>query len=365
MQMISLEVVVRNINFNALFPRKVVYCGSLFFSKDGGRGPTYPSSEERSGTVRRDRLQSVDQPPNRRNKSTKLQRQSSLVRKKVESLPSFWPVFIILVTIAQVAGMVVLLVIYGTEEGLAPVRVTPEERTDVFPSLKNISGNELVTYYRSVNLWFGLSPPNMIAIGAKFTPCMRIDFGIRSRNSRDRDMEGNLGCCKNQQNVGTVPFRDCAFSDITSTNTTSTQNGTGFDPNIECSNNRSAFFPNNFYPCCISITGQCKVMHMRECMDRGGWYHTEVDSCREVNCFKDICGFDGFEIGEEDNNPLLPTANQWWRWILSVFIHLGVIHVLIVMPIQLYVGIKIERTIGWLRVGLIYLISGFGGNIVS
>ena len=50
---------------------------------------------------------------------------------------------------------------------------------------------------------------------------------------------------------------------------------------------------------------------------------------------------------------------------MSIFIHLGIIHTLIVVVIQLYVGIKIERTIGWLRVGLIYLISGVGGNIVS
>ena len=70
-------------------------------------------------------------------------------------------------------------------------------------------------------------------------------------------------------------------------------------------------------------------------------------------------------MSEDGGNPTLPEANQFWRWFLSIFIHLGVIHLIIVVPIQLYVGIKIERTIGWLRIGLIYLISGVGGNIVS
>lgn len=85
----------------------------------------------------------------------------------------------------------------------------------------------------------------------------------------------------------------------------------------------------------------------------------------QVNCFENICGFSGTYVGEDSDNPTLPTANQLWRWVLSIFIYLGVIHLVLVLPIQLYVGIKIERTIGWLRIGLIYIISGVGGNIVS
>ena len=90
----------------------------------------------------------------------------------------------------------------------------------------------------------------------------------------------------------------------------------------------------------------------------------------QVNCLRDICQFNGVGIGEETDsngnpNPNRPIAQQFWRWVTSLFIHLGVIHIIIIIPIQLYVGIKIERTIGWLRIGLIYLVSGVGGNIVS
>lgn len=78
-----------------------------------------------------------------------------------------------------------------------------------------------------------------------------------------------------------------------------------------------------------------------------------------------MCGFNGVGIGEEGESGLQPTAQQFWRWFTSIFLHLGVIHLIVYMPIQLYVGIKIERTIGWLRIAIIYILSGVGGNIVS
>ena len=305
--------------------------------------------DERRGTVRRDRLQSVTQddvPPQRRKRKrqTKLQRQSTLVRRKVESLPSFWPIFIVIISIVQVVAMIVLLAI----RSLAPIRASPASFTEEFPSLLNETTAAFVTYHRSFNLWIGPTAPNLIRFGAKFPPCMRSDDGIRSRNSEQA--AGNLGCCRNAQWRGTTVHSDCADFAHPS-------NQTSFTTNETCLA--------NFHPCCISITGQCRVMHTQECIARNGKMHQEADNCREVNCLRDVCGFKEVYVGESGDNEILPTANQFWRWILSLFIHLGVIHMIIVMPVQLYVGIKIERTIGWLRVGLIYLISGVGGNLVS
>ena len=269
------------------------------------------------------------------------------MRRKVESLPSFWPVFIVIVSIVQVAAMIVLLAI----RGLAPIRASPESFTEEFPSLLNISTTALVTYHRSFNLWIGPTAPNLILFGAKFPPCMRSDDGIRNRNSEDN--QGDLGCCQNSQWRGTTVHADCADLAHPGSNETS------FQMNATCLELA------NFHPCCISITGQCRVMHIQECTARNGKIHLEADNCREVNCLRDVCGFNEVYVGESGGNEILPTANQFWRWILSVFIHLGVIHMIILMPVQLYVGIKIERTIGWLRIGLIYLISGVGGNLVS
>ena len=320
---------------------------------DGGDGVPQAGSDER--------LQSADQEdvPRRRrkrNKPTKLQRQSTLVRRKVESLPSFWPIFIVLVSAIQVVAMIVLLII----RGLAPIRVSPASFTEEFPSLVSNTTRESVTYYRSFNLWIGPSAPDLILLGAKFTPCMRTDFGIRRRNSAQASARRPLGCCRNAQWVGTTGtgIEECIeFTDFQS-------NRTDFG-NVTCLDEASTLPPPNFHPCCISITGQCRVMHVQECMARNGKPQPDADNCEQVNCLREICGFNEAYIGEADGNFLLPTANQFWRWFLSLFIHLGVIHMIIAMPVQLYVGIKIERTIGWLRVGLIYLISGVGGNIVS
>lgn len=66
-----------------------------------------------------------------------------------------------------------------------------------------------------------------------------------------------------------------------------------------------------------------------------------------------------------EGDPLAPDPQQFWRFFTATYLHLGVIHFLIIIPIQLYVGIKIERTIGWLRILIIYTLSGVGGNLVS
>eukprot|EP00041_Stephanoeca_diplocostata_P032881 m.1067758 g.1067758 ORF g.1067758 m.1067758 type:complete len:207 (-) comp24223_c1_seq9:340-960(-) len=57
--------------------------------------------------------------------------------------------------------------------------------------------------------------------------------------------------------------------------------------------------------------------------------------------------------------------NQWFRFIAPLFIHSGGIHFFLVAIVQLYIGRPIERSIGWLRMGLIYSISGVGGYLVS
>ena len=65
------------------------------------------SGPEHHEGVRRERLTSLDQAVpevqrRKKKKITKLQRQSTLIRREVESLPTFWPVFIILLSIGQV-----------------------------------------------------------------------------------------------------------------------------------------------------------------------------------------------------------------------------------------------------------------------
>lgn len=322
---------------------------------------------ERRGSLRRDRLGSGSQPvelrPRKKKKNTKLQRQSTLVRHKIESLPSFTPWFIIVMSILQVVTLIVLLSING---GVADIRAIPIKHTDEFPSLVEFNGTATITYYEAVNLWIGLAPRDLVRIGAKFTPCMREDFHIRERNSEEYGNNiDRIGCCKNGVNVGiALETDDCVCFVNGSTRCT--------DPDTDYSSGTcSENFENtsiglaNFHPCCVSLTGLCLHTSSEECDAREGWYHPNLESCLEVNCLEEICGFDGASVSADSGTPYLPKANQFWRFFLSIFIHLGVIHIVLLMPIQVYIGFKIERTIGWLRMGIIYLIAGVGGNIVS
>ena len=137
--------------------------------------------------------------------------------------------------------------------------------------------------HTGVNIWIGPSATNLIRFGAKFTPCMRTDFGIIRRNGDlyiDPIADGQIGCCRNQIHQGSVTLEECVVSVDNLTNTT----GIIFDPNNELNQGRCAnttFV--NFHPCCISITGLCQVMDVTQCAARGGSYHPEADTCDQVS----------------------------------------------------------------------------------
>ena len=180
--------------------------------------------------------------------------------------------------------MIVLLPLFG----LAPIHVFPQENVGEFPTLNGTTPDNL-TYYRSVNLWIGPTATNLIQFGAKFTPCMRTDFGIRRRNAvlYNPDL---LGCCRNFDEVGTVPNNECGFyhslleSGANLTALTEA-NQTGYQVGVICSSNQSMFLLPTFHPCCISITGLCQVLSREECEARRGFYDPNADSCQDVRHF--------------------------------------------------------------------------------
>lgn len=77
---------------------------------------------------------------------------------------------------------------------------------------------------------------------------------------------------------------------------------------------------------------------------------------RYYNCtLKDLCGYHGIS----------PVPNQWYRFITSVFLHVGIIHIGINIFNQLIFGTIIEKQIGTLRFALIYFASGIFGCVLS
>ncbi|GFP85167.1 inactive rhomboid protein 1 [Phtheirospermum japonicum] len=70
------------------------------------------------------------------------------------------------------------------------------------------------------------------------------------------------------------------------------------------------------------------------------------------------------KLGALDWNKIVH-ENQAWRLITCIWLHAGVIHLLANMLSLVFIGIRLEQQFGFVRVGLIYLLSGIGGSILS
>ncbi|KAJ9147868.1 hypothetical protein P3X46_029984 [Hevea brasiliensis] len=57
--------------------------------------------------------------------------------------------------------------------------------------------------------------------------------------------------------------------------------------------------------------------------------------------------------------------HQGWRLITCMWLHAGVIHLLANMLSLIFIGIRLEQQFGFVRVGIVYLLSGLGGSILS
>ncbi|CAF0772532.1 unnamed protein product [Adineta steineri] len=56
---------------------------------------------------------------------------------------------------------------------------------------------------------------------------------------------------------------------------------------------------------------------------------------------------------------------QSYRFIIPMFLHAGIIHLLTNLMSQLYIGIPLERKFGLIRIAIIYILSGIGGTLLS
>ncbi|CAL1401144.1 unnamed protein product [Linum trigynum] len=57
--------------------------------------------------------------------------------------------------------------------------------------------------------------------------------------------------------------------------------------------------------------------------------------------------------------------HQGWRLVTCMWLHAGVIHLLANMLSLIFIGIRLEQQFGFVRVGIIYLLAGLGGSILS
>ena len=69
-----------------------------------------------------------------------------------------------------------------------------------------------------------------------------------------------------------------------------------------------------------------------------------------------LCGFSGLN----DSNP-----NQWFRFIVPMFLHAGIVHIGFNMLLQLTMGREMEFAIGSVRFALVYFSSGIFGFVLG
>ncbi|CAM6006863.1 unnamed protein product [Sphagnum balticum] len=71
------------------------------------------------------------------------------------------------------------------------------------------------------------------------------------------------------------------------------------------------------------------------------------------------------KMGGLERSLILGKHHQGWRLLTCIWLHAGVFHILIDIITLLVVGIRLEIDFGALRIGSIYLLSGFGGSLLS
>lgn len=57
--------------------------------------------------------------------------------------------------------------------------------------------------------------------------------------------------------------------------------------------------------------------------------------------------------------------HEVWRLATCMWLHAGVFHVLANMLSLIFVGVRLEQEFGFVRIGLVYVISGIGGSLLS
>ncbi|QBM89123.1 Rhomboid family protein [Metschnikowia aff. pulcherrima] len=85
---------------------------------------------------------------------------------------------------------------------------------------------------------------------------------------------------------------------------------------------------------------------------------TSVDT--NVCNLNELCGLSGIPIVDDEYVP-----SQYYRVILPIFLHAGFLHILFNLILQLTMGIAVERAIGCLKYGIIYIASGVSGFLLG
>ncbi|KLO14498.1 rhomboid-domain-containing protein [Schizopora paradoxa] len=105
------------------------------------------------------------------------------------------------------------------------------------------------------------------------------------------------------------------------------------------------------FPPCMKTVDQVPVTLLLPCMN-------DTANPPDRTCpISDLCGFGGIADGE--------TPNQWFRFITAIFLHAGIIHIVLNMLAQCIVSAQIEREMGSGGFFIVYFAAGIFGNVLG
>ncbi|XP_068610468.1 inactive rhomboid protein 1-like [Brachionichthys hirsutus] len=318
----------------------------------------------------------------------------SFVKRQIEDLDDHRPFFTYWITFVHLLVTILAIAIYG----IAPVGFSQHETVDSV--LRNKGIYENVKFVQQQNFWVGPSSEALIHLGAKFSPCMRQDQEIHKLIQEKNAKERESACCVRNDRSGCLqtPRGECSSTlavwvkwpqhhsapylngtlrhhgsvchqdprtclepasvsphewpaDITEwpvCTRFSSGNHTNL-PHIDCTITGR--------PCCIGTKGRCEITSREYCNFMRGYFHEEATLCSQVACMDDVCGLLPFL------NPQIP--DQFSRLWLALFLHAGILHCLVSVVFQMTVLRDMEKLAGWLRISIIYLLSGIAGNLAS
>uniref|UniRef100_A0A8D3A6T1 Inactive rhomboid protein n=1 Tax=Scophthalmus maximus TaxID=52904 RepID=A0A8D3A6T1_SCOMX len=317
----------------------------------------------------------------------------SFVKRQIEDMDDHRPFFTYWITFVHLLITILAVTIYG----IAPVGFSQHETVDSV--LRNKGVYENVKFVQQENFWVGPSSEALIHLGAKFSPCMRRDQEIQKLIQEKRARESESGCCVRNDRSGCLQTlqEECSSTlavwvkwpqhpSAPHLNGDVRQHGSVChqDPRIclEPASVSPHEWPDDItkWPVCTrfnsgnhtnlphidcTITGRhyqfsgciCEITSREYCDFMHGYFHEEATLCSQVACMDDVCGLLPFL------NPDIP--DQFSRLWLSLFLHAGILHCLVSVLFQMTVLRDIEKLAGWLRISIVYLLSGVTGNLAS